>query len=46
MVLKVSIVIPALNEERGIGKTIDAVNREYFNKQNWDLEFIIVDGDS
>ena len=46
MILKVSIVIPALNEERGLGKTIDAVNRAYFNQQNWALEFIIVDGDS
>jgi len=44
--LKISIVIPALNEERGIGKTIDAVNKEYFNKQHWDLEILIVDGNS
>lgn len=46
MILKVSIVIPAINEERGIGKTIDAINIEYFNKQHWDLEIIIVDGNS
>jgi glycosyltransferase involved in cell wall biosynthesis len=46
VILKISIVIPALNEERGIGKTIDAINREYFNNSNWDLEFIIIDGDS
>jgi glycosyltransferase involved in cell wall biosynthesis len=46
VVLKVTIVIPALNEERGIGKTLDAVNSEYFRDSKWDLEFIIVDGDS
>jgi dolichol-phosphate hexosyltransferase len=44
--LKVSIVIPAINEERGIGKTIDAVSKDYFNSHHWDLEIIIVDGDS
>jgi glycosyltransferase involved in cell wall biosynthesis len=44
--LKISIVIPAINEERGIGKTIDAVNKNYFNSQQWDLEIILVDGDS
>jgi glycosyltransferase involved in cell wall biosynthesis len=46
VILKVSIVIPALNEERGIGKTIQAVNKNYFKKHKWDLEIIIVDGDS
>jgi len=46
VILKVSIVIPAINEERGIGKTIDAVNKDYFNNQHWDLEIIIVDGNS
>jgi len=46
VILKVSIVIPAINEERGIGKTIDAVNKEYFNSKQWDLEIIIVDGNS
>jgi len=44
--LKVSIVIPAINEERGIGKTIDAVNKDYFKKHNWNLEILVVDGDS
>ena len=46
MILKISIVIPALNEERGIGKTIEAVNKNYFKKHKWNLEIIIVDGDS
>ena len=46
MNLKVSIVIPAINEERGIGKTIDAVKKDYFNSKHWDLEIILVDGNS
>jgi len=44
--LKVSVVIPAINEERGIGKTIDAVKKEFFQNQQWDLEILIVDGNS
>jgi glycosyltransferase involved in cell wall biosynthesis len=44
--LKVSIVIPALNEERGVGKTIDAIHTDYFKNHKWALEIIIVDGDS
>jgi glycosyltransferase involved in cell wall biosynthesis len=44
--LKVSIVIPAINEERGIAKTIDAINKDYFKTHKWDVEIIIVDGDS
>ena len=35
-----------MNEEQGIGKTIDTIPKEIFNKQGWDLEIIIVDGDS
>lgn len=46
MTLKVSIVIPAINEERGIGKTLDAVNKDFFQRQNWELEIILVDGNS
>jgi glycosyltransferase involved in cell wall biosynthesis len=45
-VLKVSIVIPAMNEERGIGKTLDTVNQDYFRSHRWEVEFLIIDGDS
>jgi len=38
--------LPTLNEEKGIGKTIDAINQDYFKKNKWDLEIIIIDGDS
>jgi glycosyltransferase involved in cell wall biosynthesis len=44
--LKVSIVIPAINEERGIGKTIDAIHTSSFTEHRWDLEIVLVDGDS
>lgn len=35
-----------MNEERGIGKTIDSINADYFKDRNWELEIIIVDGNS
>ena len=38
--------MPTLNEEKGIGKTIDSINKDFFKKNNWALEIIIVDGDS
>jgi len=42
----VSVILPTINEEKGVGKTIDSINKEYFKKNNWNLEIIIVDGDS
>ena len=39
-------MMPTLNEEKGVGKTIDSINKEFFKKKNWDLEIAIVDGDS
>jgi glycosyltransferase involved in cell wall biosynthesis len=38
--------LPTLNEEKGIGKTIDSIKRECFDKKNWNLEIVIIDGDS
>jgi glycosyltransferase involved in cell wall biosynthesis len=38
--------MPTLNEEKGIGKTIDSIKNDFFKKNNWELEIIIVDGDS
>jgi glycosyltransferase involved in cell wall biosynthesis len=35
-----------MNEERGIGKTIDAVNKDHFTTHKWDVELLVVDGDS
>lgn len=42
--LKISVVIPTMNEEKGIGPTIDAINKDYFAQKMWDLEILIVDG--
>ena len=44
--MKISVVIPALNEEDGIGKTLDMINRDYFKKKGWDIEILVVDGNS
>jgi glycosyltransferase involved in cell wall biosynthesis len=35
-----------MNEEAGIGLTLDSIKRDFFKGKNWDLEIIIVDGDS
>ena len=43
---KVSFVIPTLNEEAGIGPTIDSIDCEAFKQRGLDMEIIIVDGDS
>ena len=40
------MLLPTLNEEKGIGKTIDAINKTYFKKNKWELEIIVIDGDS
>jgi hypothetical protein len=40
------VILPTLNEEKGIGKTIDSINKDFFKKNNWDLELIIVDAES
>jgi glycosyltransferase involved in cell wall biosynthesis len=38
--------MPTLNEEKGIGKTIDSIKKDIFKKNKWELEIVIVDGDS
>ena len=44
--MKVSILLPTLNEEEGIGDTIDSIKKEEFEKRGWDLEILVVDGNS
>lgn len=44
--MKVTIVIPTLNEEGGIGPTLDAVPTDQFEARGWTWEFLVVDGDS
>jgi hypothetical protein len=42
----ISIVIPSLNEEKGIKKTIDTIPIETIKSWGYDIEIIVVDGDS
>jgi glycosyltransferase involved in cell wall biosynthesis len=41
-----SLVIPSLNEEEGIGAVLDEVPREALAKEGWDVEVLVVDGES
>jgi len=45
-ITSVTVILPTLNEEKGVGKTIDSINTDYFKKNKWNLEIMIVDGDS
>lgn len=42
----VTVVIPTLNEEDGIGPTLDTIDRAAFAAKGWTLEFLVIDGDS
>ncbi|MHB8634777.1 MAG: glycosyltransferase family 2 protein, partial [Thermoplasmatota archaeon] len=44
--LKVTILVPTLNEEAGIGPTLRAVDREAFRSRGWELDLVVVDGES
>lgn len=44
--MKVTILIPTLNEERGIGPTLDAVDQAAFKAAGHSLEFLVIDGAS
>ena len=44
--MKVTILIPTLNEEAGIGPTLDGVDRDAFRTRGWDLELLVIDGNS
>ncbi len=44
--MKVSVLMPTMNEERGVGVTIDMIDRAAFKKMGLDLEVVIVDADS
>lgn len=45
-VRKVTIILPTLDEEGGIGPTLDAIDRAAFAARGWELEVLVVDGDS
>ncbi len=44
--MRVTFVVPTLNEEDGIGPTLDAVNKAEFAKRGWTVEFLVIDGQS
>jgi hypothetical protein len=41
-----SVVIPAMNEEQGIGAVLDEVPRAELARLGWDVEVLVVDGES
>lgn len=43
---KLSIVIPAMNEEEGIGETLDIIPRKALEEMGYPIEIIVVDGES
>ena len=43
---RVSVVIPALNEEEGIGRTIRSIPTDKLKEMGYDVEIIVVDGGS
>lgn len=45
-ITKITVILPTINEEKGVGRTIDSIKKDVFKKNNWDLEIIIIDGDS
>ena len=45
-ITKITVILPTINEEKGVGITIDSIKKDIFKQKNWDLEIIIVDGDS
>ena len=42
----VSIIIPALNEEKTIGKVLDSIPISTIRKLGYEVEVIVVDGNS
>jgi len=42
----VTVLVPTLNEEGGIGPTIDSIDRAAFASRGWGLEVLVVDGAS
>lgn len=44
--MRVSVVIPTLNEADGIGPTIDAIPRKDMAARGWQVEVLVVDGNS
>jgi len=45
-ITSITVILPTINEEKGVGKTIDSIKKDIFKQKNWNLEIVIVDGDS
>ena len=43
---RLSIVIPAMNEEEGIGDVLDEIPRKELEEMGWPCEVVVVDGES
>ena len=43
---RVSVILPALNEEATIGKVIDEIPRQALAQQGYDVSIVVVDGNS
>jgi glycosyltransferase involved in cell wall biosynthesis len=43
---RISVIIPSLNEEKGIGNTLDEVPIAELQKMGYDVEVLLVDGNS
>ena len=46
MTTKISIIIPALNEERGIRQTILAISRRELEEMGYEVQILVIDGNS
>ncbi|MEM0466686.1 MAG: glycosyltransferase family 2 protein [Candidatus Thermoplasmatota archaeon] len=44
MILNIAILMPTLNEEQGLKKTLATIPYTYFQKKNWQLTLYIIDG--
>jgi len=44
--MKITFVIPTLNEEEGIGITIDSIPDEELKKRGWEYDILVIDGNS
>lgn len=43
---KITVVVPALNEESGIGLVLDEVPRKELEEAGYDVELLVIDGES
>ena len=44
--MNLTVLMPALNEEKSIGKTIDEIPKKEIEKLDYNVEILIIDGKS